>query len=382
VRATAGDNFLGGEDFTDAIMDRFIAAVAQQVKIPPRSEPSDIHGALRRAAEVTKRGLSDSDQHEMSIVAGKKSYAWTLSRDEFERLSEPLVKRIRAPIERALRDAKLHPDQISHLVLAGGATRMPLFKRLAARLFQRLPIAQINPDEVVAHGAAVQAGLKMRDATLDDVVMTDVAPFSMGIEVAHTQNGRVIDPGLYLPIIERNTVVPTSRSTRVYSTVNNQRVLRVSVFQGEARHVRDNVGLGQLMIPIPPGPAGSQSVDIRFTYDVSGLLEVETRVVATEAIDRLLIEGHPGVLSAREIAERLASLAHLKIHPRDQAENQAVIARAERLYEERLGDERQALAEVIDKFQAVLEGQDPGEIGEYRVELSQWLDSIDRSFFT
>jgi molecular chaperone HscC len=382
VRASAGDNFLGGEDFVDAIMDRFIAAIGDKAKIPPRSEPSEIHGALRRAAETAKRALSETDQHEMALVVGNVAHRWTLSRDEFEMLSDPLIKRIRAPIERALRDAKLHPDQITHLVLAGGATRMPLFKRLAARLFQRLPIAQINPDEVIAHGAAVQAGLKMRDAALDDIVMTDVAPFSMGIEVAHTQNGRVVDPGLYLPIIERNTVVPASRSTRIFTIQDNQQRLKVAVFQGEARRVNDNVLLGELMIPIPVGPAGSQPVDIRFTYDVSGLLEVETRVVSTGAVDRLLIEGHPGILSADEISDRLAKLAHLKVHPRDQTENQAVMARAERLYEERLGDERQMLAQVIDKFRALLDGQNPGEIQEYRTKLSQWLDGIDRSFFT
>jgi molecular chaperone HscC len=382
VRATAGDNFLGGEDFVDAIMDRFIAAVGDRAKIPPRSQPSAVHGALRRAAEVAKRALSESEHHEMAVVVDGWSLGWTLTRDEFELLSDPLIKRIRAPIERALRDAKLHPDQITHLVLAGGATRMPLFKRLAARLFQRLPIAQINPDEVIAHGAAVQAGLKMRDHALDDVVMTDVAPFSMGIEVAHAENGRVIDTGLYMPIIERNTVIPTSRSHLVSTCVDNQARLRVTVFQGEARLVRDNVRLGELMIPIPRGPAGSQPIDIRFTYDVSGLLEVEICVVNTGGTDRLVIEGHPGVLTPPEIAERLAKLRHLKIHPRDQAENQAVMARAERLYEERLGDERLALAEVIDRFRLIIERQDPGEIDAHREKLSRWLDSIDRSFFT
>jgi molecular chaperone HscC len=382
VRATAGDNFLGGEDFVDAIMDRFIAAIGDKSKIPPRNQPHEAHGALRRAAEVAKRALGEADEHEIAVIVDGWSLGWTLSRDEFELLCDPLIKRIRAPIERALRDAKLHPDQITDLVLAGGATRMPLFRRLAARLFQRLPITQINPDEVVARGAAVQAGLKMRDAALDDVVMTDVAPFTMGIEVSRSENGRVIDTGLYLPIIERNTVIPASRSTRVSNSAANQTRLRVGVYQGEGRLVRDNVGLGELMIPIPPGPANSQAVDVRFTYDVSGLLEVETFVVSTEARDRLVIEGHPGVLSVPEIAERLAKLDHLKIHPREQAQNQAVMARAERLYEERLGEERQALAQVIDQFRAVLERQEPGEIETYRDKLSTWLDAIDRSYFT
>jgi molecular chaperone HscC len=382
VRATAGDNFLGGEDFVDAIMDRFIAAVSDQAKIAPRTRPSPIHGALRRAAELAKRALTDVERHEISVVIGGRKVDWVLTRDEFEVLSDPLLKRIRAPIERALRDSRLHPDQISHLVLAGGATRMPLIRRLAARLFQRLPIAQINPDEVVARGAAVQAGLKMRDAALDDVVMTDVAPFSMGIEVTRTDQGRVVDTGLYLPIIERNTVIPVSRSTQVQGIKDNQEKIDIRVFQGEARQVRDNVALGELTVWIPPGPAGSVAVDIRFTYDVSGLLEVETKVLSTGAVDRLVIEGHPGVLSPAEIRGRLDALQHLKIHPRDQAENQALMAQAERLYEERLGDERQAISQAIDEFRSVLAGQDAGEIAEFRAKLQSWLDTIDRSIFT
>jgi molecular chaperone HscC len=382
VRATAGDNFLGGEDFVDAIMDRFIAAVADEAPIAPRSRPAEIHGALRRAAEVAKRSLSEQDRHEIELAVNGRLVRWTLSRDEFEMLSDPLIKRIRAPIERALRDAKLHPDQISHLVLAGGATRMPLFKRLAARLFQRLPIAQINPDEVVAHGAAVQAGLKMRDAALDDIVMTDVAPFTMGIEIASKHNGQVVDTGLYLPVIERNTVIPASRSTRVGALQDNQQRVVVNVFQGEARHVRDNVRLGKLDVPLPPGRAGEHQIEVRFTYDVSGLLEVETQVLSTGLADRLVVEGQPGVLSPEEIAAKLAALAHLKVHPRDQAENQAVLARAERLYQERLGEVRQAVGSAIDQFRHVLDSQDAGTIAEFREKLSRWLDTIDQSFFS
>jgi len=382
VRATAGDNFLGGEDFVDAIMDRFIEAVGVKVGIPPRSREADIHGALRRQAEMAKRALSDGDRHEMELIHDGQALKWTLGRDEFEKLCEPLLKRIKLPIERALRDSSLHPDQISHLVLAGGATRMPVFRRLAARLFQRLPIAQINPDEVVARGAAVQAGLKARDAALDDVVMTDVAPFTMGIEIVDARNGQIVTTGLYLPVIERNTVIPASRSKNIGTVQDNQRQLRVRVFQGEARMVQDNVALGELMIAIPPSPAGAQTADIRFTYDVSGLLEVEARVVSTGLVSKLVLEGQPGAFDAKEIAARLAALDHLKVHPREQGENQAVLARAERLYEERLGVEREQIGENIVRFKAVLEGQDPRAIGTCRDELTRWLDSVDGTVFT
>jgi molecular chaperone HscC len=222
----------------------------------------------------------------------------------------------------------------------------------------------------------------MRDAALDDVVMTDVAPFSMGIGVTNTQNGRIVESGLYLPIIERNTVIPASRSTEVGTIVDNQPKLRIRVFQGESRQVINNIALGELTIAIPAGPAGTERVDVRFTYDVSGLLEVETRVLSTGIADHLVIEGHPGILSRQEIADRLAVLAKLKIHPRDDAQNQAVMARAERLFEERLGDERRALAQAIDQFRTILESQNPNEIADAREKFTRWLDDIDRSFFS
>jgi molecular chaperone HscC len=381
VRATAGDNQLGGEDFVNAIMDGFIAAVGGPAGIAPRGHDQRVHAALRRVAEVAKRALTNVEQHEMVLVHRGDALRWTLTRDAFEQLSGPLVARLRAPVERALRDAKLSPGRIGQLVLAGGATRMPLFRRLAARLFHRLPISTVDPDEVVARGAAIQAGLIARDAALEDRVMTDVAPFSMGIEVANGPNARVAATGLYLPVIERNTVIPASRAVRVHTLRDDQTLVDVKVFQGEARLVADNIPLGSLRLTVPPAPAGQQSIEIRFTYDTSGLLEVATRVEATGEARHLVIENQPGVLSPGEISARLASLASLKVHPRDQAENQAVLARAQRLYAERLGAEREMVAVHIDRFRSLLEQQDPIEIARFRVELAAWLDATDVTFF-
>jgi molecular chaperone HscC len=381
VRATAGDNFLGGEDFVDAIMDGFIEEKGKAAKIPPRAHDAAIHSALRRQAEIAKRALTDRAEHELSLIHRGEELKWKITRDQFEARCEPLLRRLRTPIERALRDSNIPPADITHLVLAGGATRMPLFRRLAARLFQRLPIAQINPDEVVARGAAVQAGLKMRDAALADVVMTDVSPFTMGIEVCEGRGGMVARTGLYLPIIERNSVIPVSRSQTIFTVQDGQTQLKIRVFQGEARMVVDNIALGEIEMPVPPAPAGKIAVDIRFTYDVSGLLEVVARVSSNGDTRRLVIEGNPGVLDRGEIEARLRSLDHLKIHPRDQAENQAVLARAERLYEERLGPERAQVGSLIDEFRFVLDGQDLKTIEKFRETFVSWLDSVDSSFF-
>ena len=380
VRATAGDNFLGGEDFVDIIIDRFIAEAGATVGIAPRTQAHDSHANLRRQAEVAKRALSDHDSHEIELVHDDVTLRWTITRDDFEAASEPLVKRLRAPIERAIRDANLHPDQVTDLVLVGGATRMPMVRRMAARLFQRLPIAQINPDEVVARGAAVQAGLKMRDKALDDVVMTDVAPYSLGIDTTSRRHG-TRQHGLYLPIIERNTVVPVSRSKRLITASDNQQVMTFRIFQGEARMASDNIQIGELSVPVPPGPAGQQGVNLRFTYDVSGLLEVDVQVESSGHTAQLVIEGNPGILSREAIAARLGELKSLKIHPRDQQENQAVVARAERLYEERLGNVRTEIAKALDGFRATLDRQNLKEIEDYRARFNAWLDGVDTTFF-
>ncbi len=382
VRASSGDNFLGGDDFADVIMGGFIDAVGKAAGLPARLEQEPaVQGALRRAAEIAKRALSEQDHHEIELIYRDQVLRWTITRDAFESLAEPLVKRLRTPIERAIRDAKLKPDEITHLVLAGGATRMPIFRRLAARLFQRLPMAPTNPDEVVAHGAAVQAGLKMRDAALDDVVMTDVAPYTMGTDVVKTENGKIVATDLYCPIIERNTTVPISREKRFLPSVEGQKALKFTIFQGESRLVTDNIKIGELEVALPAAPQHEQAVDLRFTYDTSGLLEVEAQVVKTKLRERLVIEGNPGVLSSEEIKAKLQALAALKTHPRDQSENQAVIARAERLYTERLGAVRELIADRTAEFSVLLEQQNLADIAAFRARFVEWLDEIDTSYF-
>jgi len=383
VRATAGDSWLGGEDFVDTIVNAFLAGPGKDAGLPARSSdaPLAVYGALRRQAELIKRKLTEAETATLELVHDGKAIAWMLNRDTLEQLAQPLLARLRAPIERALRDARIHPDEISHIVLAGGASRMPMFRRLIARLFRRLPVQNINPDEVVARGAAVRAGLKMRDASLEEMVLTDVAPFTLGVEVSErTANGDRIG-GLFLPLIERNTVIPASRSKSLTTTENNQRSIVLSVYQGEARLVKDNILLGELKARVPPAPAGGASIDVRFTYDTSGLLEVEATVKDTGRTFSLIIEGNPGVLSPEDIQKRLVALAKLKVHPRDDIENAAVIARAQRLYEERLGDVRKRIGEWLTAFLGTLETHDSGKILRMRAWLTEQLDSVDDEFF-
>ncbi len=383
VRATAGDSWLGGEDFVDAIVKAFLAGPGSVIDADAAAAGTAINAALRRQAELAKRTLSSRDSAPLAVAYDGRPIEWTLSRDDFETIGEPLLARLRAPLERALRDARVEPDALSRIILAGGASQMPAFRRLITRLFRRLPVYQINPEEVVGRGAAVRAGMLARGEGLDEMVMTDVAPFTLGVEttVKHGEGAGSRIDGQFMPIIERNTVIPVSRSEVVHTVDDNQRRMAIRVFQGESRLVKDNVRLGELNISLPPAPAGQERVEIRFTYDTSGLLEVDVTTLSTGRRETMVIEGNPGVLQPDEIAKRLAALAKLKVHPRDDLANRTLIARAERLYEERLGDTRAIIGEALGIFTIAIERQKPDEIERARQKLAALLDEFDRGFF-
>ena len=378
VRASAGDNFLGGEDFLEVLVEDVMASMATTTAFKPDDfSPAD-RQRLRDAAEKLKRTLSTSDVANLSFRMGETEIPYRIDEDRFNTLCDTLLQRLRLPVERALRDARIRAADLHEIVLAGGATRMPVVRKLVTRMFGRFPAAALNPDEVVALGVAVQAGLQMDDAALDEMVMTDVCPYTLGINTTEDTGNNALVSGFYLPIIERNTVVPASRSRDVYTVRNGQTKVAVEVFQGEARLVKDNIPLGRFEIEVQPGmPAGGAGVSVRFTYDVNGLLEVEATAHGTEAKKSIVIQEHAGVLSEPEIQQRLVALANLKLHPREDTRNAAVMARANRMFEESLGEARLLISKAMAQFEAVLERQDPREIATTREQFQGWLDRFE-----
>jgi molecular chaperone HscC len=377
VRATAGDNFLGGEDFVTTLVDGFLAAVGKPNGFNARTLSPEQMAQLRLEAERVKRELSSRESASFGFRHGDKPLSWAINSTEFESLCAPLLERLRTPIERALRDAKLSAAALDRIVLVGGATRMPVVHRLVARLFGRFPSRDINPDEAIALGAAVQAGLKARDAALQDVVMTDVSPYTLGIGTSEEYAQEQYRFGVFLPIIERNTVIPASRVRRVGALRDNQTEVSIPVYQGESRDVKDNVLLGTLKVPLPRLPREQALVDVRFTYDINGLLEVEATVVANQSRETLVIEQTPGSMSREDIQKSLAALAALKVHPREQAENQALIERLKRLYEQNLGERREWIGRHYTAFEGVLEKQNPRDIAHAREQLNQLLNQFE-----
>ena len=217
--------------------------------------------------------------------------AVSLDQGDFAAMTADLMARMRRPITICLNDTSLGVDDIDRVILVGGATRMPEVRSLAAKMFRKLPERSVDPDHASALGAAVQAGLSARHAALDDVVMTDVAPFSLGIPFATEINGRLVGDR-FSPIIERNTILPASR-VHVFSTAADyQTDIEMPILQGESAIGSDNLQLGVMHFTVPRGPKGRESFEVRFTYDVSGLLAVDVHILSTgrrltEVIDNL-----------------------------------------------------------------------------------------------
>ena len=375
VRATAGDNFLGGEDFVAEIVKQFL----QRAEVPAqaRDDPRFMQQLLAQA-EIAKIKLSQQAESRLRVAWRDTEYALDLTQDRLADWSEPLLARLRAPVERALRDARIRSADIATVVLAGGATRMPLVRQLVTRMFGRFPNIEMNPDEVVAAGAAVMAGLKMKDQALDEVVMTDVCPYTLGVEVTRTlPSGQRVD-GHFSPIIERNSVVPISREETYSPVDDDQPEVELNIYQGESRLVRDNILLGTLKMPLSRRPRAESSFQVRFTYDVNGLLEVEAGMPGSSQRQRIVIQNADRHMSDAEVRRRLEELASLKIHPREQTANRTLLARAERVYQVLRGDERHHLANEILLFEQVLEQQDARLIPPARARLMQEIDALER----
>ncbi|KPY12114.1 Chaperone protein HscC [Pseudomonas syringae pv. philadelphi] len=374
VRASAGDNFLGGEDFDRLLVEHFLALHRDEQDFPAKEL---VTPSLRREAERVRKALGQDDRVDFVLRHAEREWRKTITQEQMSDLFAPLLARLRSPIERALRDAKIRVADLNEILLVGGTTRMPLIRKLAAGMFGRFPAMTLNPDEVVAQGAAIQAALKQRDAALEEVVLTDVCPYTLGIETTqYVFNG--YQPGHYLPIIERNSVVPVSRVRTVNTISDNQDHVLLKIFQGESRLVKDNIALGELNIPVPKAKAGEVELDVRFTYDNNGLLEADVLIQMTGEKHKLVIENNPGVMTPTEIRERLKVLEALKVHPREQQVNTHLTARLERLYQEYLGEARETIGIWAAQFQRVLETQDDRQINELRKQLEQEADRFER----
>lgn len=375
VHASAGDNYLGGEDFLKVLVE----TAAGDLGFDPAALVAAERAQVLRRLEALKIAMSNHSEASTDLTIDGTARHWSIEEARFARLAEPLVARLRQPLERALRDANMAPDALDEVVLVGGATRMPLVARAVTRLTGRLPLRHVDPDRAIALGAAIAAGMKARDAKLDEVILTDVCPYTLGTDIAKRDSAGVAHHGFLLPIINRNSTVPVSREEGIWPLTDEQTRLTFNIYQGEHPVAENNVKLGQLTVDLPRGGTREErGTRVRFTYDVNGILQVEVTIERTGKRHELILEQRPGVLTKAEIAVRLAALARLKVHPRGKQENLALIARAERLYEEQL-DDRGQLQAILVEFRAVLESQDERQIARARQQIGAALDGIERA---
>lgn len=370
VRAVAGDNYLGGEDFTEVMAKLFLQKAKLQLSALTEKEQVRLY----RQAEKAKREISDNTEVTMSFLYREDTMEQTITYKEYEEACEELLMKIREPVKKSLADAGLKLTDIDEVLLIGGATRLSIVRDFLIRLFRKFPDTKLNPDETVALGAAIQAAMKERREEVKEVILTDVCSFTLGTEVVVEYEEGKYEDGRFCPIIERNTVIPASHTERLYTVRDNQSSVRVRVLQGESRFARNNLYLGELEVEVPKGPKGSESVDVTYTYDINSLLEVEVTVVSTGLKRKMIIKGQDNQMSEEEIAKRMEELSYLKIQPRDQEENRLVLTRAERMYEETLGDRRKKLDHYITAFEAALKKGNHDEIREARESLNEVLE--------
>jgi len=304
VRSTAGDSHLGGDDYDNKIVDYLISEFKKDQGVDLSKDRAAIQ-RLREAAERAKIELSNqmSTQVNLPYLTAvdnePKHMDYNLSRAKFEELTADLMARVKKPFNQALEDAKLKPGDINEVILVGGSTRMPQVQELVKKLTGKEPNRSVNPDEVVAVGAAIQAGVL--GGEVKNIVLLDVTPLSLGVE---TQGG------IFDKLIERNTTIPTKKS-RVYTTAaDNQPEVEIHILQGERPMARDNKSLGRFHLAgIPPAPARVPQIEVTFDIDANGILNVSAQEKGTGSKQSITITGS-GNLNRSEI-DRMVTEAEM-----------------------------------------------------------------------
>ncbi|MEP6769421.1 MAG: molecular chaperone DnaK, partial [Acidobacteriota bacterium] len=369
VKATAGDTYLGGEDFDKKIMDWLLDDFKKSTGIDLRQDRMALQ-RLKEAAEKAKCELSTATESTITLpfisadASGPKHINRTLTRERFETIVADLIDRTAAPCLDALQSANLKPSDVDQVILVGGQTRTPKVQRMVAELFGREPNREINPDEVVAIGAAIQGGVLKGE--IKDVVLLDVTPLSLGIEM---------HGGVFEKLIERNSTIPT-KNTKVFTTVaDNQGVVEIHVLQGEREVARENKSLGRFeLVGIPASPRGVPQIEVTFAIDSNGIVNVSAKDLATGKAQGIQINPAGGLSQSEidKIIKEASSFAEADHERREIAQVRSrldgMLASNERVLSEfgsaLATDERERIEETLKRSREISTGDSRDALNE------------------
>lgn len=367
IQAVSGDNSLGGKDF-NSIIAYDICAV-NNLKWQDLS-PQD-QAILLREAEQMKKELSAANEVASIVRLSGREYRYEIDNQKLIDLSKEPFLRITRVLQRLMNDAEVSVEDISGVIMVGGSSRMPVVRHYIASLFDGNLHSDSNPDEIVCIGAGVVAGIKGRKAEIKDIILSDICPFTLGVDIVDD---------VMSPIISKNQVLPCSHVRRYVTVSNMQKVIQWSVYQGENNVASKNLCIDKFSISVPPRPAGEVYADVRFSYDINGIFDIDISCpLAGAEIHKAL--GNDSGMTPQELAKRKQELEKIKIHPRDMEQNKYVLEKADRLYAECNEKQKALVAVAIAQFKEVLDTQNLNKVKRAYLKFEMQLAMIERTLF-